>query len=207
MTGALRDRPVALPVPAPQRVFDGVRPVDRYRLALPGASGLHEREVLVARRVVAIIPYDPRADEVVLIRQFRLSAHLRTGDGDLIEVPAGGIDPGEDEAAAARRELAEETGLGAARLHAGPRVMPTPGASDEIYRLFVAEVDATAAAAGAGLAHEGEVIRPVAVPALEAIRAARAGAFVNGYALLALLWFAGARPSLRRRWARSAGSR
>ncbi len=201
MTGILKDRRVSLRLPTPTRVLDGVRPVDRYRLQIPGTTGFHEREFMAAGHVVCVIPYDPVRDEVVLIRQFRLAAHVRTGKGEMIEVPAGRVDPGEEADAAARRELLEETGLVAARLLKGPSVMPSPGSTAELYHLYVAEVAAGAAAANAGLAHEGEVIRPIPVPALRAIYAARRGAFVNGYALMALTWFAAKRPKVRRAWA------
>ena len=206
MTDRLRDRAAAVTPGAPERLSRGVRPVDRYRLALPGAEGAHEREVLVSRHVVAVVPYDPVTDEIVLIRQFRLAAHLRTGLGDMVEVPAGGVDPGEPIEAAARRELLEETGLVARRMRRALAAMPTPGSSTEIYDLFVAEVEARAAGATAGLEHEGEVIAPLVVPATAAIRAARAGHFVNGFALLSLLWFGSARTRVRANWRQVQGT-
>ncbi len=48
-------------------------------------------------------------DEIVLVRQRRAGA-----DGDVLELPAGKLDPGEDVRAAADRELAEECGLAVA---------------------------------------------------------------------------------------------
>jgi ADP-ribose pyrophosphatase len=73
----------------------------RYRYA-DGAEG--DFEVLVGPQVVSVLCLT--ADQqVVLARQYR------PGPGDwLDEVPGGGIEPGEDPAAAAARELLEETG-------------------------------------------------------------------------------------------------
>src|SRR4051812_27203507 len=66
------------------------------------------RDVLRAGRVAAVLPVDLARGQVVLIRQFRLAAHLATGKGEMIEIVAGRIEPGEVAAVAARRECLEE---------------------------------------------------------------------------------------------------
>jgi 8-oxo-dGTP pyrophosphatase MutT (NUDIX family) len=63
------------------------------------------RDVVVHGPAVAIVAVDGQG-RVVLVRQERVPA-----GGPLLEIPAGGIDPGEEPLAAARRELREETGL------------------------------------------------------------------------------------------------
>ena len=78
-------------------------------------------------RVVVILPVDLDRDEIVLIRQFRLGAHLALGQGDLVEVPAGRVERGEDVAAAARRECQEETGLAPQALVPLFDLMPSAG--------------------------------------------------------------------------------
>jgi len=67
---------------------------ERYRVKLNGAT--LERDVVRIGRVVVILPIDLDRDEIVLIRQFRLGAHLALGRGDLVEVPAGRVERGED---------------------------------------------------------------------------------------------------------------
>jgi ADP-ribose pyrophosphatase len=74
--------------------------------------------------VVHIIALTP-ANEVLLIRQYRHPARR-----ELLELPAGLVDPGETVLAAARRELLEETGYRASRWtrlggwHASPASTP-----------------------------------------------------------------------------------
>lgn len=204
INGGLADRAVPVTIETSDRVWDGFRPVDllRHRHETPAGdtSPALSHEVLRGRRVVAVIPYDPARDEIVLLRQFRLAAHIAHGRGELIEIPAGGVDPDEDLAVAARRELAEETGLVASDLVPAVSALPSPGSTVEYFDLFLARVDAATRRGVAGLHHEGEVIATHAVPAAEAFRAARSGAMTNGYALLALFWFEGVHGVWRARW-------
>src|ERR1019366_8196067 len=70
----------------------------RYRLTLTGTDGAthtQTRDILLAGKVVAVLPIDLVRDEIVLIRQFRLMAHLANGRGDMIEAVAGRVEAGE----------------------------------------------------------------------------------------------------------------
>jgi len=86
----------------------------------------------------AVVPFldDPRGSDprVLLLRQFRHAA-----SGYIWEVPAGRLDPGESPEDCARRELAEETGMRAARLERLTAFYTTPGFTDERIHLFLAD--------------------------------------------------------------------
>jgi ADP-ribose pyrophosphatase len=70
---------------------------------------------------------------LVLARQYRPAVGRTT-----VEIPAGGIDDGEEAEAAACRELREELGLEPGRVvDLGP-LLPSPGTSSESIRLFAA---------------------------------------------------------------------
>lgn len=70
---------------------------------------------------------------LVLVRNYRV-----TLASWLLEFCAGGIAEGESAAAAARRELAEETGYRAEILHPLGAFVTTPGFSDELMQVFLA---------------------------------------------------------------------
>ena len=139
-----------------------------------------------------MLAYDPARDQVVLVRQFRLPAYLALGPQrcELVEIVAGGVEPGEPEEEAARRECAEETGLVPGRMVAFMHLLPTPGITDEQATLFLAEVDSGGLPERAGLAEEDELIRPLALPVDAALEMMAAGRCANGYLIIALQWLA-----------------
>lgn len=92
-------------------------------------------------RAVVIIPRLSPSGGLVLIRQFRPPAR-----GWVVEFPAGILDPGEDPAAGAARELREETGYRAERIVVHPPAFTSPGLSDETVFIAAADIDETAPA-------------------------------------------------------------
>lgn len=92
-----------------------------------------KREVVEHGGAIAALPLRPDGT-VLLVRQFRLP----TG-GTLLEAPAGGIEPGEDPAECARRELAEEIGWTAQTLTPLYAAYVAPGYCTEMIYGFLAE--------------------------------------------------------------------
>ena len=155
---------------------------------------------------MAVLPYDPVADAVVLLEQFRLPALAAGVAPVMTEIPAGFAEPGETAAETARRECAEEIGLVPDRLEPIGEFVLTPGGCDERIGLYAGRVRAPAtdahglATGGGGLAAEHEDIRARVWPAGAAIAAAVAGEIPNSVAALGLLWLGVRRDWLRDRW-------
>ena len=192
-----------------QRVWSGRFPLDvvrfRHRRFDGATSGVKTWEVWRRGRAAAVLPYDPVADVVVLIEQFRLPALMAGLDPVLVELPAGLCDDGETAEATARREMMEEMGLSVGTLRRIGGVLLTPGGADEVCELYAGHVQAPDAdgdgiAGHAGMADEHEDIRVRVWPAARAIGAALSGQITNSVTMIGLLWLAAQRDLLRKEW-------
>ncbi len=185
-------------------VYQGHYRVDRYRLQHRrhdgGWSQELTREVFERGHAVAVLPYDPQRDEVVLIEQFRVGAHAAGWAPWQLEVVAGIIDPGETAEDVARRESQEEAGLTVLELTPIADFLNSPGAVSQTERLFCGRVDATGAGGIHGLADEGEDIKVVVVPFAELPALLAAKKVTNAPGLIALQWLLLNRDELRARW-------
>ena len=106
----------------------------RDRVALPNGVEFEPYYVRESRGFTIVFAFTPD-ERVVLVRQYK------HGIGrSVLELPAGGIDPGETEAACARRELAEETGYGGdpPELERVGSYIFDPTSSTTEYHLFLA---------------------------------------------------------------------
>jgi len=189
----LADLAADITLSAPELLAHGYRDYQRYRLTLKGEGHVplsQTRDVLQGGKVVAVLPVDLARDEIVLIRQFRLPAHLANGRGDLIEIVAGRVEPGEALAAAARRECIEEIAVAPAALVELFSYLTTPGITDEEVTVFLAVVDAARVPERSGAAIEGEQIVTIRVAINDAIAALGQNAMRNGPLIIALQWLA-----------------
>ena len=135
------------------------------------------REVVEHPGAVAVIALAPDR-ELILVRQYRQAA------GEvMLEVPAGVPLLGEEGAAAARRELEEETGWLARsvkKLFAG---YASPGYSNEVIQFFLAEE----LAPSRQKTDEDELIEVVKLPLKEALALLKAGQIKDNKTMLAIL--------------------
>lgn len=81
---------------------------------------------------VVLVPIE--GDDVLLVRQYRHA----TGE-DLLELPAGTLEPGEPPMETARRELQEECGFLPRRIRPLLKAYAAPGYSSEVYHFFLCE--------------------------------------------------------------------
>lgn len=197
----IADRALRVDLSAPRSLCDdGFRPYERYTLQLPLPNGetlTQRRDILRGGRVAGVLPIDLARERIVLLRQFRLTAHLATGNGDMIEIVAGRVDGGESEADAARRECVEEIGVAPEALVRLYSVLPTPGLTDELVTSFVGFVDSSRVVTHGGLASETEHIETLVVSIDDALAALRSGRMLNALTVSALQWLALNRARLR----------
>src|SRR5579884_1294302 len=95
--------------------------------------GDNEREIVEHPGAVAIVAVD-REGHVTLVRQLREATRR-----ELLELPAGTAEPGEEPMATAQRELQEECGLTGGDWRELAAFWTTPGFCRERMHLFVVE--------------------------------------------------------------------
>jgi len=134
-------------------------------------------------------------DTILLVRQYRLPAHLNDHlDGMLLEVPAGLLDDGEDAEDALRRELQEEVGHTVGELHRLFQLYMSPGSVTEHLTFFVGEyTDDTRTSTGGGEASEGEDLEIVEVLFAEALAMVADGRICDAKTVILLGWSAAQR--------------
>jgi ADP-ribose pyrophosphatase len=169
---------------------EGFRRYERLRVRRSGENVPRPLDVLRSGPAAAVLPIDPGRDEVVLLRQFRLAAHLANGRGNLVEIVAGHVEADEQPAEAARRECVEEIGVAPGLLVELFTYLTSPGMSDEEITLFLGIVDASGLPERAGAAAEHEETVPMRVPIDAALAALAAGTVRNGPLIIALQWLA-----------------
>jgi ADP-ribose pyrophosphatase len=169
---------------------EGFRRYERLRVRRSGENVPRPLDVLRTGPAAAVLPIDPGRDEVVLLRQFRLAAHLANGRGNLVEIVAGHVEADEQPAEAARRECVEEIGVAPGLLVELFTYLTSPGMSDEEITLFLGVVDASGVPERAGAAAEHEETVPMRVSIDAALAALAAGTVRNGPLIIALQWLA-----------------
>lgn len=153
--------------------------VDSVRMS---DGSVADREIVEHPGAVVIVAVDDAGD-VVLVNQYRHAVGRR-----LDELPAGLLDvAGEAPLEAARRELAEEAGLAAARWDVLLDLHPSPGMSSEAVRVYLARELSAWRPDGFRPEHEELTLSVRRVPLSAAVGMAQAGELTNSAAVAGVL--------------------
>ena len=162
-----------------QLIYDG-RAVKLRVDTVQTASGRETtREIVEHSDCVAIIAVDAD-DNVLLVNQFR-----KPVEKELLEIPAGGIDPGEDPETTVRRELREETGYLPKKVERLGGFYSAPGYCTEYLHLYLA-TDLTPSPL---YAEDTENIELVRVPNSQILGLIASGSICDGKSIAGLLTF------------------
>jgi ADP-ribose pyrophosphatase len=142
------------------------------------------REVVEHSNCIAVVAIDEH-DNVILVRQFRHPV-----DRFLLEIPAGGIDPGEEPVDSVRRELQEEIGYFPRKTDKLGGFYTIPGYGTEYLHCFLA----TDLVPGRLVAEDTDDIELVRVSPDEIPRLITSGEICDAKSIAALLTFLFIRP-------------
>ena len=140
------------------RFTGNVIQVEVLEVCLPDGR-VGRREIVRHGGGAAIVAIDGLG-RVVLVRQYRKAVEM-----EMLEIPAGKLESGEDPAACASRELQEETGYHAVQVIPLTSILPTPGYCSEVLHLFFA----SQLTAGESHPDEGEYVETVLLPIEECL--------------------------------------
>lgn len=137
------------------------------------------REIVEHENCVAIIAVDDE-DNILLVSQFR-----KPVEKELLEVPAGGIDPGETPEDSVRREMREETGFLPQKVERLGGFYSSPGFCTEYLYLYLA----TELVSSPLQAEDSENISLVRVPLAQIPGLIASGSICDAKSIAGLLTF------------------
>lgn len=185
--------------------YSGFFRMEKYRLRHELYSGAWSpeitRECLERGHAVAVLPYDPERDQIVLLEQFRVGALDFPGGPWLLEIVAGIMDdPEETPEDVARRETVEEAGCELLDLIPICHYLVSPGGTSESITLFCGRVNAAQVGGIRGVVDEHEDIRLQVVSRSEALDLLDSGRINSAAPIIALQWLKLHHSKLLERW-------
>lgn len=142
------------------------------------SDGRHSRREIVRHPGGACVVAMDSNQYIYMVRQYRLAFNRIT-----LELPAGKLDTCEDPLSCAKRELFEETGIVAADWRELATVMPSPGYTDELISIYLAE-DLTR---GEKNSDDGEYVSLVKLPLHEAMKMVLDGNIMDAKTCIGIL--------------------
>jgi len=189
-----------------ESVYQGFYQVQKlnlqHRLFAGGWSKPLQRELVVKLPAVAVLMYDAKTDQVVLIEQFRVGAMAYQGGPWQLEMVAGMIDTEETPKRVAIRECAEESGaiVQEDQLETVCQYLVTPGGSDESLVIYCAPIDASQVTGVHGLPTEGEDIRVQVIDRDALWSMWQDGGLTNAATIIAAQWLQMNYQRLQEQW-------
>jgi ADP-ribose pyrophosphatase len=165
-----------------------------------GMIGPMTHELVLRPYAVAVLPYDPVADKILLIEQFRVAAHLSGLPAWEREIVAGIADKDETLEQLARREAMEEANCPLTDLVEMHRHLPSPGITNEVLALFCGRMDSRNLGGVHGLEEEHEDIRSTLFDVAEIPGILESPETCNGPLIMALQWMLLHRDRVRAAW-------
>ena len=189
---------------ASDTISNGFFELKRHRLRHTRFAGGWCDEIVRERiehlAAVSVLLYDPEPDVIVLVEQFRVGLMGQVDPPWTVETVSGFCDIAhESPEDVARREVREETGCELQALTHVGEFFVSPGMSVERINLYCGRVDSTCAEGIHGLDHEGEDIRVVKLPRVEAVDALF-GRLNTTSVVIALQWLERNREALLQQW-------
>ncbi len=161
----------------------------RHELFAGGQSKILRRELIDRGQAVAVLPYDPIRDEVVLIEQFRIGAGEVKREPWVIEIIAGYKEPGESVEQVVHREAYEEAGCRVTDLLPMFKYYSSPGGSNEQIQIFLGQTQSSQINGIHGLDEEGEDIKVHVISSQQAFDWLDSGKIDSAAPIIALQWF------------------
>jgi len=160
----------------------------KHTLYKGGWSQPLTREIFHRGNCVAVLLYDPRRDEVVIIEQFRVGALQMPDQAWLLEIVAGAIEAGETAEEVAYRESVEEAGCEIQELIKINEFFTSPGGTSELLSLFYGKVDSTDVGGFHGLAEEDEDILVSTMKFDQVYQLLLDGKIISAIPIIAIQW-------------------
>jgi len=189
-----------------ENLYDGFFKINLYQfkhaLFAGGESEVIRREILERGDAVAVLPYDPVTEQVLLIEQIRIGAIKSKHTPWLLECIAGMTDGSEDYESVVKKEAFEEAGLNLTELEFMLSYLSSPGGTTERLYLYLAHADLSQINTGIyGLETEGEDIKTHIMDLDEAFERLNRGEIDNAATVISLQWLALNRDKIRKKWA------
>ena len=187
-----------------ERVYDGHFKIDkvvvRHQLFEGGYSKPLVRERVLRQNSVAVLPYDPIRDEVVLIEQFRVGSLEKKDNPWLYEIIAGLVEAGEPLQDVVHREAMEEADCKLEEIKHVISFYPSAGGLTEVSHVYIGKTDSSNLGGVHGEEHEGEDIKVHVIPSKKALQMLIDGKICSASAMIALFYFKALKQELDRVW-------